>query len=67
MPAVSAMSRNPILREFAQRLKATGMPTMAVITAVMRKLVHQMYGVICSGKPFDPNYLDKKLAIEDGI
>jgi transposase len=67
MPAVSAMTRNPILREFATRLKATGMPTMAVITAVMRKLVHQMYGVVRSGKPFDPNYLDKKLAIQDGI
>ena len=56
-PAVSAMRYNPLLRDFAARLKATGMSTMAVIGAVMRKLVHQMYGVVCSGKPFDSNHL----------
>jgi transposase len=38
-----------------------------VITAVARKLVHQMYGVIRSGQPFDPTYLQKRLAIQDGI
>jgi hypothetical protein len=33
----------------------------------MRKLVHLVYGVVKSGKPFDPKYLGKGLAIQDGI
>jgi hypothetical protein len=38
-----------------------------VIGAVMHKLVHLIYGVIRTGKPFDANYLSKGLAIQDGI
>jgi hypothetical protein len=38
-----------------------------VIGAVTHKLTHLIYGVIRSGKPFDPNYLAKGLAIQDGI
>jgi transposase len=26
-----------------------------------------IYGVVKSGKPFDPNYMGKGLAIQDGI
>jgi transposase len=29
---------------------------MSVICAVMRKLVHLAYGVLKSGKPFDPEW-----------
>jgi transposase len=29
---------------------------MAVIGAVMRKLVHLAYGVLKTGKPFDPQW-----------
>ena len=67
MPALTAARKNPLLSAFAQRLQSTGMAPMAVIAAVMRKLVHQMYGVIRSGKPFDPNHLNKPLAMEHGI
>jgi transposase len=67
MPALTAIKRNALLADFAVRLRSTGMAHMAVIGAVMRKLVHQMYGVIRTGKPFDPNYLAKRLAIQDGI
>lgn len=67
MPALTAIRRNPLLSDFANRLQSSGMAKMAVITAVMRKLVHQMYGVITTGKPFDPNHLNKRLANQDGI
>jgi transposase len=67
LPAVVARQHNPLLRTFAERLLHNGMAPMAVITAVARKLVHQMYGVIRSGQPFDPTYLQKRLAIQDGI
>lgn len=55
-PAVAAMRYNPILRAFAARLRAAGKATMVIIGAVMRKLLHQAYGVLKSGRPFDPNY-----------
>ncbi|HET8674551.1 MAG TPA: IS110 family transposase, partial [Blastocatellia bacterium] len=29
---------------------------MVIIGAAMRKLVHLAYGVLKSGRPFDPNY-----------
>jgi len=30
---------------------------MEVIGAAMRKLLHLVYGVLKTGRPFDPNYL----------
>jgi transposase len=67
MPSMSARRHNPILRQFAERLLATGMEKRAVIGAVMHKLTHLIYGVIKTGKPFDANYLSNRLAIQDGI
>lgn len=67
MPGVVAKKHNPILRAFAARLTENGLCNMAVVSAVMRKLVHLIYGVLRSGKPFDPNYLQSGLAIQDGI
>lgn len=54
MPAVVSRRYNPILAHFAGRLEAAGKPKMLVIGAVMRKLAHMIYGVLKSGKPFDP-------------
>ncbi len=67
MPSLVARRHNPILSQFAERLAATGMAKKAVIGAVMHKLAHLIYGVIHNDKPFDPNYLSKGLAIQDGI
>lgn len=44
-----------------------GMDKKAIVGAVIRKLVHIIYGVLKSGVPFDPNYLVKPIAIGDGI
>jgi len=54
MPSLVAKRRNPILFEFAERLRAAGKPPMVVVGAVMRKLLHIIFGVLKSGKPFDP-------------
>ncbi len=67
MPSLVARRHNPILNAFAERLLASGMAKKAVIGAVMHKLTHLIYGVIRTGKPFDPNFLSKGLAIQDGI
>lgn len=54
MPTVVAKTVNPTIRAFFDRLKATGKPTMKVLLACMRKLFHLIFGVLKSGKPYDP-------------
>lgn len=53
MPALSAMRYNPALAALRMRLLAAGKPKMVAVGAVMRKMVHLMYGVLKSGVPFD--------------
>lgn len=57
-PAITALRCNPIIQHFAQRLQARGKHKMAIITAVMRKLIHIAFGVLKSGKPFDPTLIN---------
>jgi transposase len=52
MAAVSAMKWNPTVAEFAARLASRGKPPMKIVSACMRKLLHIIYGVLKSGKPF---------------
>jgi len=54
MPAMSARTHNPLLKEFGDRLKATGKKPKQIIVAIMRKLLHQIYGILKSGQPFNP-------------
>ena len=53
MPAITAKRYNPVIKAFCERLKAAGKPTMLIIGAAMRKLIHIIYGVLKSGKAFD--------------
>lgn len=57
MPALSAKRWNPIIAEFCARLSQNGLRPKEVLGAAMRKLLHICFGVIKSGRPFDPNYL----------
>ena len=54
MPAVAAMRCNPILKPFADRLRAAGKHGKQIVAAVMRRLLVLAYGVLKSGRPFDP-------------
>jgi len=56
MPAIVAKQHNPIVRAFCQRLARRGKPKMAIIGAAMRKLNHIVFGVLKTGKPFDPEH-----------
>jgi transposase len=62
LPAVVAQRCNPLVRALAQRLEARGHCKMSIIVAAMHKLLHLAFGVLKSGQPFDPLYLDKRLA-----
>jgi transposase len=53
-PAIVAMHHNPHVRAMSERLKERGKCPMQIIGAAMRKLVHIAYGVLKSGKPFNP-------------
>lgn len=61
-PAVVAKTRNPIMVAFAEGMASRGKPTMCIIGAIMRKLLHLVYGILKSGKPFDPDFGRKSLA-----
>lgn len=60
MPAVVARQHNPILKSFADRLQQRGLNNMEIIVAVMRKLLHLAFGILKSGRPFDPHYLESQ-------
>lgn len=54
MPAVVTLHRTVWGKCFRQRLAAAGKPPMVIIGAMMRKLVYVAFGVLKSGRPFDP-------------
>ena len=54
LPAVTVLRCSPFFQRWAAGLRERGKSKMAVIGAVMRKLVHLAYGVLKTGKPFDP-------------
>lgn len=56
MPALVSIQCNPVIIRFYDRLKEKGKNGKVVICAVMRKLVHIIFGILKSGKSFDPNY-----------
>lgn len=62
MPAVNAKRFNPLLRPLVERLQQRGLSEMEIVVAVMRKLLHLAFGVLKSGQPFDPHFLDKRVA-----
>lgn len=53
-PALAALRANPVIRQFAQRLRTAGKPKMVIVAAVMRKLIHIAFGVLRSGRAFTP-------------
>lgn len=55
-PAITALSVCPSMQAFGARLNAKGKPKMVVIGAVMRKLVHIVYGVLKHGSSYNTNW-----------
>ena len=54
MPALVSIRYNPLMIAFYQRLKEKGKNGKVIVCAVMRKLVHVIFGVLKSGKKYDP-------------
>jgi transposase len=54
MPAMCTLYKTEWGKRFRERLAAAGKPPMLIIGAMMRKLIHVAFGVLKSGKNFDP-------------
>lgn len=52
MPALVALRYNPDIKAVGQRLLLAGKPRMLVVGAVMRKLIHIVFGVLKSDTAF---------------
>jgi transposase len=55
-PAITALRCSPFFQHWAEGLRQRGKCKMSVICAVMRKLIHLAYGVLKTGKAFDPEW-----------
>ena len=56
MPALVSIQCNPVMIAFYNRLKEKGKNGKVIVCAIMRKLVHLIFGILKSGNKFDPNY-----------
>lgn len=54
MPAMVTVYKTDWGKKFRAHLAASGKPPMLIIAAMMRKLIHVAFGVLKSGKKFDP-------------
>lgn len=57
MPALVAIRRQPNLRAFYEHLRARGKAKMVALVAVMRKLLHAIFGMFKHQTAFDGNKL----------
>lgn len=59
MPALVALKHNPDIQAFGQRLLLAGKQRMLVVGAVMRKLIHIIFGVLKSGTTYSSRVAEK--------
>ncbi len=62
LPAVVAQRCNPFIADLKLRLAKRGKRPMTIIGAAMHKLLRLAYGVLKSGRPFDPHYAQLTVA-----
>lgn len=61
-PALVAAKHNPVVAAFWRRLKTQNKPGKVIVVACMHKLLAIAYGVLRSGRPFDPGHLQTPAA-----
>jgi transposase len=61
-PAIAAIRYNPPIHALAERLRSRGKAKMTIVAAAMRKLLTLAYGVLKSGRAFDPAYVARDTA-----
>jgi transposase len=63
MCAVVASTHDPAIRAYAEHLRQRGKPAKVVLTAVMRKLLHMVYGILKAEEGYDPSKAFLKTAV----
>jgi transposase len=63
MATITAMRCNPVIRAFAERLRAAGKVSKVVIVACMRKLLSLLNAMVRDGLAWDELEVVKKLAV----
>jgi transposase len=61
MPALVAKQHNPLIRAFAERLKAKGKSPNAILGAISHKLLRILIGMLKTNTTFDANYSPQKI------
>ena len=61
MPAMNARIFNPLLKEFGDQLQTNGKNKKQIIIAIMRKIIHQIYGILKSREPYNPEKKEASL------
>lgn len=56
VPAITALRCSEFFKRWGEGLQQRAKSKMSVIGAAMRKLIHLAYGVLKTGKPFDPQW-----------
>ncbi len=56
MSAMCAIRYNPVMKEYYERKKKEGKKGLVILNNIRNKLIHQLIGIVRSGKPFDPEY-----------
>ena len=63
MPAIAMLrGHNPLIQPLIERMQEDRRKPMIIVGAIMRKLLHLAYGVLKTGKPFDPFYLSGSIS-----
>lgn len=60
--AMAAIKFNPQIKEYFDRKKKEGKKGFVAMNNVKNKLIQQVYAVVRSKKPFDPEYVHKRAA-----
>jgi transposase len=60
MPALCTKRHNVAFRPFVKRLEEKGLCPKAVVGAVMRKLVHSIFGMLKHDAPFNPSLVSRR-------
>ena len=62
-PALSSMRHCSPMKDLRERFLEAGKNKMQIVGVVMHKLIRIVYGVLKSGKPFDPTKLTTPIAV----
>ncbi len=56
LPSMSAMTHNPVIKAFADRLRENGKKGKVIVIACVRKMIHIIYAILKKQEAFNPEF-----------